>query len=42
MKLIHIIAGLALATAPLAAQVPVYLDETKPTLGRMGPGRLDQ
>ncbi len=37
MKLIHIIAGLALATAPLAAQVPVYLDETKPieTASRM-------
>ena len=30
MKLIHIFAGLAIAAAPLAAQVPVYLDESKP------------
>ena len=35
MKLIHIIAGLALATAPLAAQAPVYLDETKPIEDRV-------
>lgn len=38
----YIIAGLAMATAPLAAQTPVYLDETRPieervedALGRM-------
>ena len=42
MKMYYIIAGLAMATAPLAAQTPVYLDETRPieervedALGRM-------
>ena len=42
MKLVHIITGLFLAAAPLAAQTPAYLDETRPledriedALGRM-------
>ena len=42
MKLVHIITGLFLAAAPLAAQTPVYLDENRPVeeriedaLGRM-------
>ena len=42
MKLIYAIVGLLMAAAPLAAQTPVYLDETKPiddrvedALGRM-------
>ncbi len=42
MKFMHIVAGFALAAAPLAAQTPAYLDETRPledrikdALGRM-------
>ena len=42
MKLVHIITGLFLAAAPLAAQTPVYLDGNRPVeeriedaLGRM-------
>ena len=42
MKILNVIAGLVAASAPLSAQIPVYLDETKPVeeriedaLGRM-------
>lgn len=42
MKFMHIVAGFVLAAAPLAAQTPAYLDETRPledriedALGRM-------
>ena len=42
MKILNVIAGLVVASAPLSAQIPVYLDETKPVeeriedaLGRM-------
>ena len=42
MKVLNVIAGLVAASAPLSAQIPVYLDETKPVeeriedaLGRM-------
>ena len=42
MKILNVIAGLVVASAPLSAQIPIYLDETKPVeeriedaLGRM-------
>ena len=42
MKILNVIAGLVVASAPLSAQIPVYLDEAKPVeeriedaLGRM-------
>lgn len=36
MKILNVIAGLVAASAPLSAQIPVYLDETKPVEERIG------